>query len=167
MTAAPELRATFPARTDGKGSPTVLETGLAPHVHTGLDEAFISPQGTLEVRVGGEALFLQPGGWATAYAGAVHHFFNPTGGTVRSRVELEPGHRGFGQSLIVAYGLAGDGPTDAKSMPRNPLHLALLLERGACSFPGLMGLLPPAFRRPAADAQRRGVEQELLRKHGA
>ncbi|WP_276955114.1 cupin domain-containing protein [Allomeiothermus silvanus] len=166
-------RVTFLQRTDGKGSPTVLEIELAPgggnfpHIHTTYDETFTAVRGTLGLRVGGKELRLEPGESTTAQRGTVHNFFNPSQESVTFRVELTPGHRGFEGSLIIGYGLADDGLTDAKSIPKNLVHTALLLEMSDMRFPGLMGLLMPVLRLMAAYARGRGVEQELLRKYGA
>lgn len=163
-------RATFVQRTDGRGSPTVLEIELAPgggnppHIHTTYDETFTCLRGTLGVKVGGKTLALAPGEKAIAHRGTVHNFFNPTQETVVFRVELTPGHRGFEQSLIIGYGLSNDGLIDG---PRNLLKLALVLDMGGMKFPGLMSWLGPVFGLLAAYARRRGLEAQLLRKYGA
>ena len=47
----------------------------------------------------------------TAPRGTLHRFFNDTGEPSSFTVELTPGHRGFEQSIIIAYGLANDGLT--------------------------------------------------------
>jgi quercetin dioxygenase-like cupin family protein len=167
-------RVTFVQRTDGNGSPTVLEIELAPdggnplHIHTTYDETFTCLRGTLGLQVGAQELLLKPGETATAHEGTVHRFFNPSQESVTFRVELTPGHRGFEQSVIVAYGLANDGLTDANAMPKNPLHIAVLLELGGMTFPGVLGgWMVRALRPLAAYARASGVEQALLRKYDA
>jgi quercetin dioxygenase-like cupin family protein len=167
-------RVTFLARTDGNGSPTILEIelapkgGNAPHVHTTYDETFTCLRGKLGLMVGGKELRLEPGQTAMAKRGTVHHFFNPSQERVDFRVEITPGHRGFEQSIIVAYGLANAGLTDKTSMPRNILHTVVLLELGGMTFPGAMGWVVRALLRPlAAYAKSSGVERALLREYGA
>lgn len=166
-------RATFLQRTDGQGSPTVIEIELAPqggntpHIHTSYDETFTPVRGTLGVNLGGKKVLLTPGQQATVRAGTVHNFFNPTEETVVFRIELTPGHRGFEQGLILIYGLANDDQTDSKSVPKNPLYTALILDISDMRLPGMMRLMTPVFRLLATVARWQGVEKKLLETYSA
>ncbi|MBB6098085.1 mannose-6-phosphate isomerase-like protein (cupin superfamily) [Deinobacterium chartae] len=166
-------RVTFLQRTDGQGSPTVIEIELLPsggnaaHVHRSFDEHFTCLSGTLGLEVGGRKLYLKSGEQATARSGVPHRFFNPGTELVSFRVELRPGHAGFERGLIVAYGLANDGLTTQGGVPRNPLHLAVLCEIGEAGLPGPMGLLQPLLNLLAARARRLGVDRELIARYGA
>lgn len=165
-------RVTFVKRTDCRGSPTVLEIELAPnggnglHIHTSYDETFTAISGSLGLMVAGQELRLEAGQTATAKRGTVHRFFNPTQENICFRVEIMPGHRGFEQSILIAYGLANDGLTDNDSVPKNPLHTAVLLTLGDMTFPGVMGLVVPVFRLLAGYARSTGIERELLHRYG-
>ena len=53
--------------------------------------------------------------------------FNPTDQEIIFNVKLTPGHTGFENSLRIIYGLAGDGLTDNKTIPKSIKHLALVV----------------------------------------
>ena len=157
------------ASTNGKR--TLIEIELAPgggnpvHYHKTFSERFEALEGELYVQVGKEIRILQPLQSVTAYANTVHRFFNPTGQRTRFLVELRPGHTGFEQSLQIAYGLAADGKTNAKSLPSNLYHLAIIFMLGEGMVPGPFTLLTPIFRFLAARARKKSIEQELIRKY--
>lgn len=153
------------------GKRTLIEFELAPgggnpvHYHKTFSERFEVLEGELHVQVGKEIRILQPLQSVTAYANTLHRFFNPTGQRTRFLVELRPGHTGFEQSLQIAYGLAADGKTNAKSLPSNLYHLAIIFMLGEGMVPGPFTLLTPIFRFLAARARKKSIEQELIRKY--
>lgn len=153
------------------GERTLLEIDLAPgggntpHYHRAFSERFEVLEGELEVRVDKAIYTLEPGQSETVPADTLHNFTNATGQRTRFLVELRPGSTGFERALQIGYGLAADGKTDAKSRPKDPLHLAVLLALGASSIPGPFALLTPVFRLLAARARRKGVEAELIRTY--
>jgi mannose-6-phosphate isomerase-like protein (cupin superfamily) len=157
------------AATNGKR--TLIEIELAPgggnplHYHKSFSERFEVLEGTLHVQVGKETFILQPTQSATASANTLHRFFNPTDQRTRFLVDIRPGHTGFEQSLQIAYGLAADGKTNAKSLPTNLYHLAVLFVLGEGMVPGVFALLMPVFRMLAARARKKGIEQELIRTY--
>jgi hypothetical protein len=64
----------------------------------------------------------------------------------------------------MAYGLAHDGRTNAKGIPSNPLHLALLFEVSDTYLAGVPLWLQRALAGPLASlAKRRGVPRQLGR----
>jgi mannose-6-phosphate isomerase-like protein (cupin superfamily) len=153
------------------GAYTLLEIELAPggrnmpHIHQTFSETFIPLEGTLEVRSGKQQLRLLPGQVHTVPPGAPHYFHNPSDQPIRFQVELRPGHEGFENSLKIAYGLAGDGLTNGKGVPRNLMHLSVVGILGDTYLPGILALFMPFFRWMARRARRQGVEKELLQRY--
>ena len=153
------------------GARTLLEVELAPgggnidHRHLSYAERFTCVEGELTVRVDGLLHVLQSGEQAVAEAGVLHAFANDTGDTVRFEVELTPGHRGFEQALQIGYGLAQEGSTNDKGIPRSLVHLALLGELGEMRVSGPLRLLTPILRLIARWGRRRGADAALIERY--
>jgi hypothetical protein len=126
---------------------------------------FIPLEGTLQVRSGKQQLHLHPGQTYTVPPGAPHCFHNPSGQPIRFQVELRPGHEGFENSLKIANGLASDGLTNRKGVPRNLMHLSVVGILGDTYLPGILALFMPFFRWMARRARQRGVEKALLERY--
>jgi len=135
--------------------------GNAPHYHKTYAEHFEVVEGVLEVTVGGETRALRPGEKAVAPKNRLHNFRNPTGEPTTFLVELRPGHSGFERAIKAGYGLAGDGLTSAKGVPKNPYHLAVLLEWSDIRLPGIFTVAEPLFRSLAKRARRKGIDRKL------
>lgn len=135
--------------------------GNAPHYHKTYAEHFEVIEGVLEVLVGREIRILRPGERAVADKNVLHRFRNPTDTPTRFLVELRPGHAGFEKAIKAGYGLAADGFTSSNGAPKNPYHLAMLLEWSEIRMPGLFTLAEPVFRLLARRARRKGIDQEL------
>jgi quercetin dioxygenase-like cupin family protein len=164
--------ATFLETTEESGGwRTVLEVELAPgganapHRHLGYAERFVALDGELTVRVDGLLHVLQPGDEATAAAGAVHCFANEAGEPARFRVELSPGHRGFEQALQIGYGLAQDGLTNGRGIPRSLVQTAVLMDMGELRIAGAFRMLTPLLRVLARWGRRRGVDALLVERY--
>jgi quercetin dioxygenase-like cupin family protein len=155
------------------GARTVAEIELAPgggnplHIHQSYDEHFEVLEGRLGVQVGTEKRILAAGENATVGRGTVHRFFSGDDNACTFRVTLTPGHTGFEQSLCIVYGLAADGLTNQKSIPKSITHLALLGDMGEMRLTGPLGLMTPLFRILAGRARKRGLDQELIRRYAA
>jgi quercetin dioxygenase-like cupin family protein len=153
------------------GRYTLVEVELAEgggnglHIHTDYAETFMPVEGQLSIEVDGKKLRLQPGDQATAEIGAVHRFFNETGGPIRFRVRLTPGHEGFENSVRIAYGLAVDGLCNAKAVPKNLYHLAVIVVMGGHKMTGALKLIQPLFGWLARRARRRGIERQLMERY--
>jgi quercetin dioxygenase-like cupin family protein len=153
------------------GRRTRLEVELAPgggnqpHRHLTYAEHFTGVEGELTVRVDGLVHVLAPGQEATAPIGVLHCFANETDEPVRFQVALAPGHRGFEQALQIGYGLAQDGATTAKGMPKNLVHAALLLELGEMRVVGAMRAVEPLLRLLARWGRRHGVDAQLIERY--
>jgi quercetin dioxygenase-like cupin family protein len=154
------------ASTNGKR--TLIEIELAPgggnvpHYHTAFSERFEVLEGELQVLVGNETHTLCPGQSKTAYPNILHCVKNPTDTPTRYLVDIQPGSTGFEQALKIGYGLATDGKTNERGMPKNIYHLAVTLIMGESQLPGIFSLLLPMFRLLAAWARKQGIEQELI-----
>jgi quercetin dioxygenase-like cupin family protein len=157
------------AESDGRHS--LFEIEVAPgggnqaHRHLSYAERFTALEGELTVRVDGLVHCLRPGDEAVADAGVLHCFENDTAETVRFQVELSPGHRGFEQALQIGYGLAEDGLTDDKGMPKNLVHAAVLMDMGEMRVTGPIRLLVPALKLLARWGRRRGVDAALVERY--
>jgi quercetin dioxygenase-like cupin family protein len=153
------------------GRRTLLEIELAPgggnvaHRHLGYAERFVALDGELTLRVDGLVHVLQPGDEATAEAGILHCFANDTDELVRFQVELSPGHRGMEQVLQIGYGLAEDGKTNSKGIPKNLVHAGLLMQMGEMRVAGPIRMLTPLFHALAAWGRRRGVDAALVERY--
>lgn len=149
------------------GERTLIEIGVAPgggttpHYHLTYAEHFGVVEGSLEVMVGGETRTLTAGEKAVAPKNTLHNFHNATDETTTFLIELRPGSSGFEKALRVAYGLASDGLSNSKGLPKNLYHTALLFEWGEGRMPGLLGVLEPVFRLLAKRARRKGIDREL------
>ena len=153
------------------GRRTLAEVDLAAgggnelHRHLTYAERFEVLEGTLTVQVGRRILRLGPGETATAPAGCRHRFGNETDEPVRFRVELNPGHAGFEMALRIAYGLAADGMTTGRGIPKRLDHLALLGEMAEIRVCGPLATLNPLLKGIARRARRRGVDRELIDRY--
>lgn len=153
------------------GERTLLEIEVAPgggnmpHVHTTYAEHFEVLAGRLAVELDGAEHVLDVGDRATAPAGSVHRFRNAGPERAVFRVELRPGHAGFERSLRLGYALAADGRTNRDSLPRNPLHLAVLLEMSEMELAGRERVLQRPLLLLARLARVLGVDRRLERRY--
>jgi len=134
--------------------------GTPLHYHASLSETFEVVDGTLGMRagVGNIKRLLKPGERMEIPARLPHRFWNPSGSPVTFVTEVRPAAR-FERFIRSMYGLAIDGKTDAKGMPKNLLYLALVLEDADFYFAGaphglqrvLLGCVTGIARRFRAD----------------
>jgi hypothetical protein len=83
--------------------------------------------------------------------------------------EVRPGSQSFEDGLRILYGLAADGQTNSKGMPRHPLKLAVVLSKSEVVPPGVIGLFFPLIRMIARSPAGKRMEAKLLdayRRHG-
>ena len=145
---------------------TLMPGGGTPlHFHRVLTETFIVLSGTLSVRLGRNELSLTVGESVMVTPGAVHRFFNKGTVPVVFRTIITPGSEGFEQSLHILYGLAGDGLTNRKAVPKSLKHLAVIAHISDMHTPGLLSLMTPVFRRIAAKAKQNGGMQALIDRY--
>jgi mannose-6-phosphate isomerase-like protein (cupin superfamily) len=150
-----------------EGEYLLLKVELAPHggnamhYHLTFTEAFEVLEGRLNIDLGGRHLVLGPGEKALVPIKAHHRFYSTSDEPVTFTVEIRSARR-MEEALRVAYGLARDGKTNAKSVPRNIFQLALLYQLGESYLAGMPLFLQRAvFGALAKVARWRGVEKSF------
>ena len=136
------------------------------HYHKTYTETFIPLEGELGLKVGkSETIILKPGETYTVQKYQLHHFFNPGKTEIKFRVQMHPGTEGFEKAIRIFYGLAADGLTDKKSIPRSLTHTAILVYMSDMNAPGMLTLLFPLLKWMAKRAKKSGAEQKLIDKY--
>jgi len=135
------------------------------HKHSAFTETFTAVKGKLGVMYGKKKMFLNPGESLTIPLKTPHYFFNDGSENILCRVKLQPGHDGFEKGIAIAYGLAVDGRTNRKGVPKNFTHLALIVILTDTIPSGVLSLMMPLFRLFAKKARNNGTENELLEKY--
>jgi quercetin dioxygenase-like cupin family protein len=153
------------------GACTLVEVTLADgggvglHYHKTFAEKFDCLDGEVEVRLGKSLHTLKPGESATAEPMVNHFFRNRSGKPCKFRVELQPGSRGFEESLQIGYGLARDGQCKPNGFPKDSLSLAWLFDISESNLPGWMSLFEFILRRNAKKAKAKGLDKTLREKY--
>lgn len=124
------------------------------HYHCTFTETFAVVKGRLDVDLHDQHLVLQPGDSATVPLRTHHRFYNLSDKPTTCTLEIRPA-RTFEQALRVVYGLASDGKTNARGIPTNIWHLALLFELAESYVPGLPLMLQQALFGSLANIARR------------
>jgi len=135
------------------------------HKHNAFTETFTAIKGKLGVMYGRKKLFLNPGESLTIPLKTPHYFFNDGTENIVCQVKLQPGHEGFEKGIAIAYGLAADGRTNRKGIPKNLTHLSLLVTLTDTIPAGTLSLMMPLFRLFARKARKDGTENKLLEKY--
>ncbi|MBV6439379.1 MAG: cupin domain-containing protein [Haliscomenobacteraceae bacterium CHB4] len=158
------------AETGGKF--TLVQVELAPnggndlHYHKTFEETFTAVEGVLGIQLGKQIIHLKKGESATAPVGSLHRFFNPSASEkVVFNVLLQPGSAGFETTLQVAYGLARDGRTSRKGIPKSLYHMALIIQWSDTNIPGLFTLFEPVMRWLARRAVQKGIDKALIAEY--
>lgn len=140
--------------------------GNALHYHKTYSETFTAIDGDLGVKLAkGKTKILKACESYTVKPMELHSFFNSTDKEIKFNVKLTPGHTGFENSIRIIYGLAGDGLTNKKSIPKSLKHTAIIVCMSDMNAPGLLTLLYPILKRVAKKAKVNGEEKKLLDKY--
>jgi quercetin dioxygenase-like cupin family protein len=156
---------------ESNGQYVLVEVELLPgggndmHYHTTFNEEFTAVEGVLGVAIGKKQLRLHPGEKAIAPIRQLHRFYNPGRETIRFHVKLIPPKDNFLKGLSIGYGLAADGLTSKKGIPKNFAHLALLLDLTDTRLPGWLSLLNPIIKSSARRARKKGIDKLLIEKY--
>src|SRR4029077_17278008 len=102
---------------------------------------------------------------AVAPVGKFHRFYNPGKRPIKFMVRITPSCEGFEHSLKIGYGLAEDGKSNNKGIPKSFTHVALLTTMADTVLPGVLSLILPVIRWKAKQAIRKGVDKELISKY--
>jgi Cupin domain len=135
------------------------------HTHSAFEETFTAVKGTLGIAVKNKKYFLKPGDSITVPLHTPHHFFNNTHEPVTCHIKFVPAHEGFVKGIAIGYGLAADGKTNSKGVPKSLTQLALLMVFTDTRPAGFMGMLFPVFKWLAYRAKKNGTEKKLLEKY--
>ncbi len=135
------------------------------HRHSAFTETFTALKGRLGVMYGKKKMFLNPGESLTIPLKTPHYFFNDSSENITCQVKLQPGHEGFEKGISIAYGLAVDGRTNRKGVPKSLTHLSLIVILTDTIPSGMLSLMMPLFRLFAKRARNNGTENELLEKY--
>lgn len=139
--------------------------GNPPHYHTAFSETFTAIKGVLGLRLRCEEIFLKPGEEYTVHIGEVHNFFNPGPEEITFHVKFTPGHEGMEHALRIAYGLATDGLTDKKGIPKSLIAAALIMDMSNSYPSGLFSVLKPLLSFLAKKAKKKGIDKALILKY--
>jgi quercetin dioxygenase-like cupin family protein len=156
---------------DTHGAYTLVEVELAPgggielHYHKLISETFICQSGELSVQVNQKTHRLQPKQTVTAAPGTSHRFFNQSHESCRFQCRIVPASVGVERSLQIGYGLARDGQTNAKGMPKSLLTMAWLFAISETSLPGRMSMFEPLLRWQARRAVKKGLDKRLIAQY--
>ncbi|XBH20251.1 cupin domain-containing protein [Jonesiaceae bacterium BS-20] len=134
---------------DTGGQYLLIEVSLPPHSdgpplhsHLSFTEQFTVISGMLTVRVEKSRKQLSAGQQALLVPGIKHTFTNDHDEPVTFQVQLTPPSQ-FEQSMRIHYGLMDDDRTNAKGVPKNLFHLALILSLQDTLVTGI----PPRLQR--------------------
>jgi quercetin dioxygenase-like cupin family protein len=146
---------------------TLMPGGGNPlHYHKTYSETFTAIDGELGLKLGKrDKKILQAGESFTVSPMSLHCFFNPTDKEIKFNVKLRPGHTGFENSLGILYGLAADGLTDNKTIPKSLKHTAIIVCMSDMNVPGFLTFLYPLLKRISYKAKKSGEEQRLIDKY--
>jgi len=153
------------------GDKSLMEIFLSPkggnplHYHRRFSESFKIIEGELNVQVGKELKILKPGDKTIAPINTIHRFYNTSGKPVRFTCELTPASEGFKNVLRIGCGLAQDGKAAKNGMPKNLLHMAVLMNMGEGYFVGIFSMFEKFFRFLARTGKGKKIEKELIEKY--
>jgi quercetin dioxygenase-like cupin family protein len=139
--------------------------GNPPHYHDTFQERFEVLEGELTVSDNGRLLVLKPGDSFVVPPRHKHNFMNHSNSRVKFLVELKPGQPGFEKAIAIAYGLAKDGLTTKKGLPKKLSHMAILTTMSSSRMPGVLFFLGTIFRYIASRAEKRGETQKLIQRY--
>jgi mannose-6-phosphate isomerase-like protein (cupin superfamily) len=153
------------------GEKTLMEIHLGPkggnplHYHKRFSETFKIKEGELNVQLDKAIEVLKPGDTVTAQILQRHRFFNTSGKSVVFLCELTPASEGFENVLRIGCGLARDGKAASNGMPKNIIHMAILMNIGEGYFVGIFSILEKFFRILANTRKAKQTEKLLREKY--
>jgi len=135
------------------------------HYHARFDEHFAPVSGTIHVQVGKTEHVLRPGDRAVAPRGVPHRWWNATAEPASVHVELHPGDAGFEEFIRIYYGLAADGHSNAKGVPKSLVQASFALVHGDINMVGKQRVLTPLLLVLHRVALWNGTAKALLRRY--
>ncbi|WP_010521228.1 cupin domain-containing protein [Aquimarina agarivorans] len=152
----------------------VIEVKLGPnggnpiHYHKKITEHFFPLEGTLGLHFNGKEVNLNPGEDLAVLPYDNHRFYNPSKAEFISfKVIITPPIESFEWFLKAQFGLVNDGRVfSALQLPKNPLHLLVLLKWGDTQTKSIFySLAQPLLKLGYIIAKIFGVERKLKLRH--
>jgi quercetin dioxygenase-like cupin family protein len=121
------------------------DKGPPRHFHTDFEETFTAVDGVLFMDLGDRrGIRLQPGESVTVPRNVRHRYYNDGDRTAVFRFAARPG-LAYEKGIRAGFGLAADGRTDAKGIPRDPLDMALVFALSGSYVAGVPAPLQKAL----------------------
>jgi mannose-6-phosphate isomerase-like protein (cupin superfamily) len=140
--------------------------GNTPHFHKGYSERFTVLEGRLRLLAGDKYITLKEGESFLVPPLMKHCFAGEGNSTAKFIVEFRPGQPGFEKGLAIGYGLAKDGLTNKKGVPKNFTHLAVLMHLTQSYIPGIIfSFLNPVITWIAVRAIAKGEDKKLVERY--
>jgi len=114
------------------GKITCIEVELTPsggnelHFHNNFIETFEVLEGVLTMKLDPDIFKLKKGEVKSVPRNQLHYFKNTSTEAVRFLVKIEPGNQNFEAFLAIMYGLARDGLTNRKGIPKSLWHIGVI-----------------------------------------
>lgn len=154
------------------GKKSVLDIVMHPmgagpplHYHKHFSEKFEIMEGELMVQVGKQTHKLKAGDKVTVPIGELHRFWSESENPTKFQVTIEPGHEGFENTLAITYGLAKDGLTSKKGIPKKFAHIAILATMSDTNSPGFFSLIFGFLRYYAGRKNSQRIQQALIEQY--
>jgi quercetin dioxygenase-like cupin family protein len=140
--------------------------GVGLHYHKTYSETFVCLEGELKLLLDNNIHTLKDGDEPiTAEPNVLHRFFNGSKIPCKFRVTISPGSKGFEESLQIAYGLARDGRTNSKGLPKKLSHVAVLLLLSESKLTGWRAVLEKLLLSAARKAVKNGTADKLRKAY--
>lgn len=157
---------------ESSGAVTEMELTLMPngnnfpHYHKQFSETFTVLEGSLGLTLqNSEKRILTKNESYTVAPLKAHSFYNPSNVEIKFNVKITPGHKGFEDSLRILYGLAEDGLTNKKGIPKSLTHIAIIGDLSDSNIAGFMKVLMPLLTFLLKRAKRNGDYAKLIQKY--
>ena len=141
--------------------------GNSDHYHDIFTEEFIAVEGILTVVVEGQTIQLQPGESHLVNLFEEHAFYNRQTERIKFQVKISPGNKDFEAFLQIMYGLAKDGKTNNKGIPKSFWDIAAvgLISNTLPAKNTLLHFMIPFFKWLGKKAEKRGKLAELKKRY--
>lgn len=155
------------------GQLTCIEVKLAPsggnelHFHDNFVETFEVLEGELTIKLEKTIFKLKKNETKSVSKNQLHYFKNTSVRPVRFLVKIEPANQNFEAFLAIMYGLARDGLTNKKGIPKSLWHIGVISAISETYPPKWHPLHWFAFFFSWLNkkAIQKGVKEELYRKY--
>jgi quercetin dioxygenase-like cupin family protein len=150
---------------------SIIEFNIIPsektpwHYHTLFSETFEVLNGTLEVGLNKQVVWLKKGDQVTIKPNEKHYFHNISNDDCLIQVTISPGNTNFENALLISKGLASDGLASAVGTPKRLSDLALFVYLNNSKMVGLQRIAAPLFNYLASRAIKKGRLKELELKY--